>query len=57
VQALVVLWDRLYSASEDGTIREWAAGSWAALRTVPAGAAAVHGQYPRSLGAHESKNL
>ena len=49
LQALAVHWDRLYSASEDGTIREWAAGTWAALRTVPAGAAAAAGQYPRSL--------
>jgi WD40 repeat protein len=28
--------DRLFSASRDGTIREWALGTWAAVRTVEA---------------------
>ena len=36
VGALLVRADRLFSASRDGTIREWAAGTWAALRVVEA---------------------
>ena len=33
---LLVDRDRLFTASHDGTIREWAVGTWAALRTVEA---------------------
>ncbi len=36
VRALVVHGDGLLSASDDGTIRAWALGKWAALRTVEA---------------------
>ena len=36
VRALVVHGDRLLSASEDKTIRAWALGTWAGLRTVEA---------------------
>jgi WD40 repeat protein len=36
VLALVVHGDRLLSASRDGTIRAWALGTWAGLRTVEA---------------------
>jgi hypothetical protein len=36
VCALAVHGDRLFSASFDGTIREWAVGTWAAVRTVEA---------------------
>jgi WD40 repeat protein len=36
VWSLAVHGDRLFSASEDGTIREWALGTWAAVRTVEA---------------------
>ena len=35
---LAVHGDRLFSASNDGTIRVWALGTWAALHTVGAGA-------------------
>ena len=54
VCALVVDGDRLYSASEDGTIRAWACGTWAGLGTVEAtgghaGSGCRPGQYPRSL--------
>ena len=37
VSALAVRRDRLYSASGDGLVREWAAGAWTLLRTVGAG--------------------
>ncbi len=42
------------SASMDGTIREWALGTWAAVRTV---VAYEHGgrQYPRCLAVSGSK--
>ncbi len=36
VTALAVHGDRLLSASYDGTIRAWAVGTWAVLRTVEA---------------------
>jgi hypothetical protein len=36
VLGLAVNGDWLFSASEDGTIRAWALGTWAALRTVKA---------------------
>ena len=36
--------DRLFSASCDGTIREWALGTWAAVRTVE-----VHGREGRQI--------
>ncbi len=41
---LVVHGDRLFSASGDGTIREWAMGAWAAARTVE-----VHGRGGRQV--------
>ncbi len=36
ISDLAVHGDRLYSESRDGTIREWALGAWAALRTLEA---------------------
>ncbi len=44
VLVLAVHGDRLFSASFDGTIRVWAMGTWAALRTVEA--------YGRGTGLH-----
>ena len=54
VFALAVAGDRLYSGSEDGTIRAWACGTWAGLGTAEAaerqaGSGGRPGQYPRSL--------
>ena len=54
VEGLVVHGDRLLSASPDGKVREWAAGTWAALRTVE-----VYGEeesrYPVCLAVSGSK--
>jgi WD40 repeat protein len=54
VLGLTVHGDRLFSASKDRTIRVWACGTWAALRTVE-----VHGrgtdQYPRCLAVSGSQ--
>jgi WD40 repeat protein len=36
ILALLVHADRLYSASADGTVREWAAGTWEELRVLVA---------------------
>jgi WD40 repeat protein len=52
VRALAAHGERLYSASEDGTIRAWACGTWAALRTVEAtggGPGGPAGQFPYRL--------
>ena len=46
--------DRLLSASRDGTIREWALGTWAALRTVVAYEQEGR-QYPHCLAVSGSK--
>ena len=54
VCGLLLHGDRLLSASEDGTSREWAAGTWAALRAVGAHAAGS-GQYPRCLAVSGAK--
>ena len=54
VYSLVVHGDRLFSGSYDGTIREWAAGTWAALRTVAASEAGVR-QFPKCLAVSGSK--
>ena len=48
--------DRLFSASRDGTIRVWALGTWAALRTVEAYGRET-GQYPRCLAVSGSQLL
>jgi hypothetical protein len=54
VNGLVVHRDRLLSASADRTIREWALGTWAALRTVVAYEQGVR-QIPRCLAVSGSK--
>ncbi len=46
--ALAVHGDWLLSASYNGTIRVWAVGTWAGLRTVEAWGQGT-GQYPRCL--------
>ena len=54
VSGLAVHGDRLWSASADGTIREWALGTWAALRTVVAYEQEGR-KYLRCLAVSESK--
>ena len=54
VTALVVHGDRLLSASRDWTIRAWAVGTWAGLRTVEAWGQGT-GQWPRCLAVSGSK--
>jgi WD40 repeat protein len=56
VYSLAVHGDRLYSASGDGTIREWALGTWAALRTVEANRQWCR-QFPYCLALSGSKLL
>jgi WD40 repeat protein len=48
VYGLAVHRDRLFSASGDGTIRVWALGAWAALRTVEVCRRGT-GMFPRCL--------
>jgi hypothetical protein len=48
-RALVVEGGRLYSGSEDGTIRVWEAGTWAAVRSVAAYDAEGSRQHPCCL--------
>ena len=55
VFALLVHGRRLFSASKDGTIRAWAAGTWAALARVEAHGAAASRMYPRCLAASGPK--
>ena len=54
VCALAVHRNRLFSASYDGTIREWALGTWVALRTVEAYGMGAR-QIPQSLVVSGSK--
>ena len=46
--------DRLFSASHDSTIREWALGTWAAVRAVEAYGREGR-QFPRCLAVSGSK--
>ena len=55
VHALAVEGGRLYSASEDGTIRVWDAGTWAEATSVAAYGGDAAGQYPRCLLTSGSK--
>ena len=55
VYALLVHWERLFSASRDGSIRAWAVGTWAALASVQAYDVEAPGQWPRCLAASGSK--
>ena len=61
VEGLVVHGDRLLSASGDGTIREWAVGTWAALRTVEVFGSEVGetkpGISPRRLLTRRERNI
>ena len=54
VTGLAVRGDRLFSASHDGTIRAWALGTWAALKTVEACREAL-GQYCKCLALNGSQ--
>ena len=56
VHALVVLEDRLLSASDDGTLRSWALGTWEGLQMVQAYAEGT-GMYPYCLAVSGSKLL
>ena len=49
VNELAVSGEKLYSASEDGTICEWALGTWERLRTIRVGEHVPDVSYPCSL--------
>ena len=51
VHGLLVHRERLFSASGDGSIRSWAAGTWEAVASVEAYDARASRQYPRCLAA------
>jgi WD40 repeat protein len=62
VSALLVHGDRLYSTGLDGTIRAWACGTWAGLRTVEAtgghaGGGGGPGQFSCSLVASGGRRV
>ena len=52
---VIVHGERLFSASEDGSIRAWAVGTWAAVAMVEAYDVGASGQNPACLAASGSK--